>query len=151
MTIYYDSAVLVKAYCLETTSSQALSLIRRASPPLLFTPLHAIEIRNALRLKRYRKELNEFQLRGALANLEADINSGFFQVFDQDLRAVFDQAEILSATHTAVTGARCLDILHVAAALLLGARQFVSFDRRQRSLATRVGLKLLPRNLPKPA
>jgi predicted nucleic acid-binding protein len=62
---------------------------------------------------------------------------------------VFDHAEFLSAAHTAVIGARSLDILHVAAASLLGARQFVSFDRRQRSLAFKAGLKILPRIMPK--
>ena len=148
MTIYYDSAVLVKAYCLETTSAQALVLIKRAKPPLLFTPLHAIEIRNALRLKRHRKELTEFQLRGALGNLAEDINRGFLHMADLDPRAVFDQAELLSGTYTSTIGARSLDILHVAAALILGAKQFVSFDRRQRSLAIRTGLKVLPRYKP---
>ncbi|MGA2261538.1 MAG: type II toxin-antitoxin system VapC family toxin [Acidobacteriota bacterium] len=149
MTTYFDSSVLVKAYCLETTSPQALTLIRRAEPPLLFTPLHAIEIKNALRLKRHRKELTQFQLRGALENLQHDIHSGFLHMPDLDVRAVFDHAEFLSAAHTAVIGARSLDILHVAAASLLGARQFVSFDRRQRSLAFKAGLKILPRIMPK--
>lgn len=149
MITYFDSSVLVKAYCLETTSPQALTLIRRVEPPLLFTPLHAIEIKNALRLKRHRKELTQFQMRGALENLEHDIRSGFLQMPDMDLRAVFDHAEFLSAAHTATIGTRSLDILHVAAASLLGARQFVSFDRKQRSLASKAGLKVLPRVLPK--
>ena len=151
MTIYYDSAVLVKAYCLESNSAQALSLIKRAKPSLPFTPMHAVEIRNALRLKRHRKELTEFQLLGALGNIEDDIRQGFLHLTDLDLRAVFDQAELLSERYTSAIGARSLDILHVAAALLLGAKQFVSFDRRQRSLALRTGLSVLPRNVPKPA
>jgi len=147
---YFDSAVLVKAYCLETTSPQALSLIKRATPPLPFTPLHALEIRNALRLKRHRKELTESQLRGALRGLQDDIDSGFLGAQDQDLHEVFAQAESLSAQHTQSTGARSLDILHVAAALVLMTDEFVSFDRRQRSLAVEAGLKVLPRLVPKP-
>jgi predicted nucleic acid-binding protein len=146
--IYFDSAVLVKAYCLESTSAQALSLIKRARPPLIFTPLHAIEIRNALRLKRHRRELTEFQLRGALGNLDDDIRNGFLHLADLDLSAVFGQAELLSAAYTSTIGARSLDVLHVAAALLLGAKQFVSFDRRQRSLAIGAGFNVLPRSVP---
>jgi predicted nucleic acid-binding protein len=149
VTAYFDSSVLVKAYCLETTTPQALALIRRIEPPLLFTPLHAIEIKNALRLKRYRKELTQFQMRGALEDLEHDIHSGFLHMPDLDFRALFDHAELLSAANTAVIGVRSLDILHVAAALLLGARQFVTFDRKQRSLAFKAGLKVLPRIMPK--
>jgi predicted nucleic acid-binding protein len=146
---YFDSSVLVKAYCLETTSPQALALIRRFKPPFLFTPLHAIEIKNALRLKRHRRELSRSQMRGAIENLQHDIDSGFYYVPDLDFREVLDHAEFLSAAHTAAVGARSLDILHVAAANLLGARQFVSFDRRQRSLASKSGLKILPGTLPK--
>ena len=110
MKNYFDSAALVKAYCLETTSRQALSLIRRATLPLPFTPLHALEIRNALRLKRDRKELTESQLRGALRSLQDDIDSGFLGAQDQDLHEVFVQAESLSAEHTVSTGVRSLDI-----------------------------------------
>jgi predicted nucleic acid-binding protein len=145
---YFDSSVLVKVYCFETSSPQALTLIRQVEPPLLFTPLHAIEIKNALRLKRHRKELTLFQMRGAIKNLEQDIESGFLHVPNLDFRAVFDHAEFLSAAHTEIIGARSLDILHVAAASLLGTRLFVSFDRRQRSLATKAGLKILPRIMP---
>jgi len=37
-----------------------------------------------------------------------------------------------------------MDILHVATALDLGAKQFVSFDERQRELAEAEGLDVLP-------
>jgi len=145
--IYFDSSALVKAYCLEPTSPQVLALLKRVAPPLLFTQLHAIEIRNALRLKRFRGELTLSQLQGAFGNLRDDVESGFLRIPDLDFRALFDQAEILSAAHTPVVGTRCLDILHVAAALLLGSRQFVSFDRRQRTFARRAGLAVLPKAL----
>ena len=145
MTTYFDSSVLVKAYCLETGSPQAVTLIRQVGPPILFTPLHTIEIKNALRLKRHRTELTQFQMQGALENLQHDIDSGFLHMPDLDLRAVFDQAEFLSAAYTAAIGTRSLDILHVAAASVLGAGKFVSLDRRQRSLALKAGMKILPK------
>ena len=50
--------------------------------------------------------------------------------------------------NAASTLAQSLDILHVAAALTLGARVFVSFDDRQRKLARRARLKVLPRIRP---
>ena len=149
MKTYFDSAVLVKAYCLENTTGEALALIKRAVPPLLFTSLHALEIRNALRLKRYRKELTESQLRGALRFLQDDIESGFLMTPAHSLEEVFSRAEALSAENTATIGVRSLDILHVAGALILGAGEFVSFDKRQRSLAAKAGLKVLPRILPR--
>jgi hypothetical protein len=41
---------------------------------------------------------------------------------------------------TARLGARSLDVLHVAAALELGLRRFVTFDVRQQRLARAVSL-----------
>jgi hypothetical protein len=67
---------------------------------------------------------------------------------EHSLQEVFSLAESLSAAHSACLGARSLEVLHVAAALLLEADEFVSFDRRQRWLAARAGLKVRPRSLP---
>jgi predicted nucleic acid-binding protein len=36
-----------------------------------------------------------------------------------------------------------MDVIHVAAALTLRSRQFVTFDDRQRQLAERAGLQVL--------
>lgn len=57
--------------------------------------------------------------------------------------AALDRTAELSRTHTAKLGTRALDVLHVASALELGARTFVSYDTRQAALAKAVGLKTL--------
>ncbi|MBI4625293.1 MAG: PIN domain-containing protein [Verrucomicrobia bacterium] len=54
------------------------------------------------------------------------------------------EAESLSKAHTVQLNVRTLDLLHVAAARLLGAREFWTFDRRQRALAHAAGLKVGP-------
>jgi predicted nucleic acid-binding protein len=41
-------------------------------------------------------------------------------------------------------GHRSLDVLHVATALHLGAREFLTFDANQRKLATAEKLKVKP-------
>jgi hypothetical protein len=56
----------------------------------------------------------------------------------------FRVASALSKHHSATTGTRSLDILHVAAAKSLRAAEFIAFDRRQRLLATALGLKVAP-------
>ena len=55
---------------------------------------------------------------------------------------VFRVAVDLSTKHTVKTGSRSLDILHVAAALLLKTDRFLTFDERQSKLATleRIGI-----------
>jgi predicted nucleic acid-binding protein len=55
---------------------------------------------------------------------------------------VVREAERLSALHSEKLGTRSLDILHVAAALVLGAAEFHSFDGRQAALARAAGLRV---------
>jgi predicted nucleic acid-binding protein len=38
-------------------------------------------------------------------------------------------------------GGRTLDLLHIACALVLGARQFLTFDAKQKLLARQAGLE----------
>ena len=54
------------------------------------------------------------------------------------------EAESLAEHHTPVLGTRSLDILHVAAALVLGATEFCTFDTRQGKLAKATGLHVQP-------
>jgi predicted nucleic acid-binding protein len=49
-------------------------------------------------------------------------------------------AKRLSATHTLAGGHRGFDMLHVAAATQLKARQFLTFDANQKKLAESEGL-----------
>jgi hypothetical protein len=49
-------------------------------------------------------------------------------------------AETYALNHTPDVGCRTLDILHVAAAKLIGATDFCTFDARQSALAGRIGL-----------
>ena len=53
-------------------------------------------------------------------------------------------AERLSARHTGAHGHRAFDVLHVATALHLGAREFLTFDANQRKLAAAEKLKAKP-------
>lgn len=144
MRIYFDTALLVKAYVEEETSPLADALLRKATIPVAFTGLHGLEIRTALRLKLFRGELSAAELAGALQSLQSDLEAGLLANPSLDLEAMFHRAEVLSAKYVAETGARSLDILHVAAALELNSDAFASFDERQRAVARQAGLKLLP-------
>jgi predicted nucleic acid-binding protein len=57
---------------------------------------------------------------------------------------VFNEAARLSAAHTETIGNRAYDILHVAAARIIGATEFWSFDGKQRALAQAEGMKVGP-------
>jgi predicted nucleic acid-binding protein len=48
----------------------------------------------------------------------------------------------LSAAHTLSGGHRGFDILHAAAAIVMDAKQFLTFDRNQKRLAEAEGLSV---------
>jgi hypothetical protein len=142
---YIDSGVLVRAYGKELNSPEAISLILSQPPPLPLTHLQEAEIRNALRLKVFRCEMSTAALAAALAIFDEDIRAGRLERPSYDALAVYRRAEILSSRYAVTTGARMLDILHVAAALEIKAVGFVSFDLGQRAVAKKAGLKVMPR------
>jgi hypothetical protein len=148
MRACFDTAVLVKAYVEEPDSAVADGLLGQCALLLAFTPLHALETRNALRLKRFRGELSADELSAGLDVMREDLQAGRLTVPALDHEAVYQCAERLTSRHTATTGARSLDLLHVAAALELGAEAFVSLGLRQRTVAQREGLRLLPARMP---
>jgi len=150
MNAYFDTGVLVKNYSFEQNSEDAISLILAEATPLPLTPLQEAEMRNSFRLKVFRKEANLATMQVSLSLLEDDLRQGRLERSAYDVREIYRRAETLSRLHTSTTGARMLDILHIAAALEIGAVRFVSFDLRQRAVAQKAGLRVLPRTLNPP-
>ena len=149
MKTYFDSGVLVKAYIDEPDATAARTLIAQTGASIPLTSLHEIEVRNTLRVKVGRGDIGESDLEMALRVVDEDISAGRLRRPVCDLSAIFIRAEALSARHAASTLARSLDLLHVAAALELGCAEFVSLDERQRKVAAREGLKVIPHRLVK--
>ena len=143
-TPYPDSSFLVSLVSADARSSEARAFMEHSGSPLLFTPLHRIEVRNALRNADARGALNDQDLRVALQRLEDDLRDGFLVHQPLAWGDVLRRADSLSEKHAAIDGQRTIDLLHVAAALECGARLFLSFDQRQRKLAKAVGLKVKP-------
>jgi hypothetical protein len=75
----------------------------------------------------------------------ADVANGIFAIMPVPASALFAKAGELADRHSARRGTRSLDLMHVAAALLLKAGVFLSFDDRQRKAAKAEGLKVQPR------
>lgn len=144
MNAYFDSAVIAKLYVQESNSAEAVQLVSTDTVPYVLTHWQEIEVRNALRLKFFRREISDDELRASLAAFDEDISIGRWQRPDYALPEVHDRAAQLSARHAAEIGCRTLDIFHVAAALIIGTPEFVSLDDRQRELAKREGLKVKP-------
>jgi len=134
----------VKSYVFEADSAEAIAIIEAAGDPLVFSHIHALEIPTAIRLKRFRGEINEAEEASALRAFRADRDAGRLARPDYELAQVFIRAEQLSAKHAGKIGARSLDLLHIAAALESDCTVLASFDERQRKVAAQAGLKVSP-------
>jgi predicted nucleic acid-binding protein len=80
----------------------------------------------------------------SIAAFEQDIATGRWQCPVYTAATVEQKADELSAIHSAVLGCRTLDIIHVAAALVIGANEFITFDGRQGAMAKQAGLTVKP-------
>ena len=98
----------------------------------------------AFELGLFRGLLTTTDVAAAWANLQSDLRSGRLVRATVKWPAVFRRAVRLSEQHSATTGTRSLDVLHVAAAKSLGAVEFISLDDRQRALAKDTVLVVAP-------
>ncbi|MEA2414246.1 MAG: uncharacterized protein QOI58_903 [Thermoanaerobaculia bacterium] len=140
MGVYVDSSFLVSCYIVDVNTPLARAYLSEHDLPLVFTALHDLEVRNALRLGVFREVLTQEEATAATANLDADLRAGRLVRTTVEWPIVFRLASRLSGQHAVVTGTRSLDILHVATAKALRLKELASFDARQRALGAAAGL-----------
>jgi predicted nucleic acid-binding protein len=140
MDAYFDSAIIVKLYVQEATSPDAIRLVDAYGAPYALTQWQRLEVKNAIRLKAFRAEITTAEMNQSIAAFDQDIATGRWQRPAYTAAIIEQKADELSANHSATLGCRTLDIIHVAAALVLDAKEFVTFDARQGALAKVVGL-----------
>ena len=138
--IYLDTGCLVKLYYPEPDSQKVTALV--VGKPICFNPLHELEFTNALHLKLFHHSASPAQVQAALGLVRVDVKSGVLLPAVANWEKIFRSATELAQQHSGSFGCRSLDVLHCAAALVLGAGEFVSTDARQQQLASAMGLKL---------
>ena len=143
MKVYVDTSFLITLYRLEANSRAAARTMQAPAPTYVISTLCELEAANALELRVFRKEATAAQARQSAKAFANDVRDGLYQLSplsDQML----EKARQLSRQFTARLGSRTVDVLHVAAALELGADAIFSFDGRQRRLTRAVGVKVNP-------
>jgi predicted nucleic acid-binding protein len=152
LRIYADTSFLVKLLSEEPGSAEAVAEYRRLQRPrLFFLPLHALEVENAIRHRAF----HERRIRpaaeragiirerdAALARVSQHVKRGALEEIALDMDLAFSRACRLSSTYTDRFGARAIDLLHVACALLLESEVFLTSDQRQAALAKAEGLQV---------
>jgi len=142
MKFYADTSFLYSYYSADANSTHADLWRQSNAVPLPFTSLHRLELRNAIELAVFQKRATATEAAEVWKTVETDLAGGLMAEVSLPLIDLYAKAQELTANHTAATGARSLDILHVAAANLLGAEEIVTFDNRQAALAARMSLRV---------
>ena len=148
MSCFPDTSFLCALYRSQAQSDRADRFMRGLGGPLGVSSLLVLEFRQSVRLQTRlhlgdrTKGFPQAQCQHMLNDLQHDLNAGVLRVIPVDWAAVHQQAEVLSGTYTLGSGHRLVDILHVATALQLGVRRFLTFDANQRVLAEAVGLEV---------
>ncbi len=140
---YADPSALRSLYIHDDRSLRFCSWRRRIGGTLLLTRHGYGEIVNSVALAVFRRDVSRDAAQAAVAALDEDIAEGRLLLVDLPLRRTLDRAADLSRVYTPHLGTRTLDVLHVAAALTLDMKWFVTYDARQAKLARKVGLKVL--------
>ena len=139
-----DTSFLISLYGNDENSVAAGTHRAASDAPLVVHPIIDFEYANAVRALVFRHRIEPEQCDRWLAYYDAEKAQGFLISAVLDQNAVFAAAAKISATHTSAAGNRAYDILHIAAAKVLGATEFWSFDAKQRELARAEGLVVGP-------
>ncbi len=144
MNAYPDTSFLFSLYVPQDHSMRAAAHAGAMKEPLHLTSLSRFELVNAIQLSLFRKTIPRNTGLLAIEKLDANTASGALVIVPCDWAAVHGRALQIAMQLTSKGGYRGFDILHIATALELGAKEFLTFDTQQSSLAKAVGLKVKP-------
>lgn len=146
MKSYPDTSFLCALYRLQANSGEAAASFAAMPGPLEVTTLLLYEFRQAvrfqIRLHRHDAAKGYSKAEGTrmLLDLKADLVSGDVITIPAPWAQVHLAAERLSELYTEASGHRSMDMLHVATAIELGVKKFLTFDANQKKLAEAEGL-----------
>jgi predicted nucleic acid-binding protein len=150
MIAFPDTSFLCAFYRRQDNSPAAAAYFKAMSEALHVSGLLLYEFRQSVRFQVWlhardkTKGYPQADCDRALTDLQTDLDTGAVVVVTADWPDVHRLAETLSKRHTIAGGHRAFDVLHVATALHLGAREFLTFDANQRKLAAAEKLKVKP-------
>ncbi len=144
MVVYADSSFLVAVYVQGKSEKDARSYFVKNPQPICLTRFSKSEIQHAIRMLAFQKHIALSEMTQALLQLERDEAEGFYEMQYVEAEDLYIKTSQLSHRHALESGVRYLDMLHIASALLVNARRFLTFDVRQGKLAKAVGLEVKP-------
>jgi len=152
MKAYVDANVLARYYLAYDDRKDAHALMEKVAKsrtaPLPVTTLLRLELANALqRLVHETRQGGQWRISpegaaAAWAFFEEDLVDGvLFQAVALSLEDIAADVQSITERHTAREGFRTYDVIHIAAAKMLGCDTFWSFNKKALKLAKLEGLK----------
>lgn len=140
MVICADTSFLFSLYGNDSKTSDAVNWSVQNSTAIWITSLNHFELINALRFAECRRFIRTGDSDQFATDFLTDLKGGRLIERSCDLADILRDASRLSLAHTLTGGHRGFDILHVAAAKILRATHFLTFDANQKKLAEAEGL-----------
>jgi len=141
VSVYADTSFILALYHPDALHARATAYMTRHAAPLALTAIQEAEVRNAFRLRVPQLRSSSEEIFRALAHFDRDINDGIYAYHSPNWSEVFRLLERISQKYTERGAHRFADLLHVACAMTIQAKIFLSFDQRQAGLAKALGLK----------
>ncbi|MEY4570197.1 MAG: hypothetical protein RLZZ398_1636 [Verrucomicrobiota bacterium] len=139
MVISADTSFLFSLYGNDSKTPDALKWSAGNDDSVWITALTHFELVNALRFAECRRFIGVGLSDQFAADFRTDLKEGRLIEPSCDLGEILAEASRLSAAHTLTGGHRGFDILHVAAACIMRATHFLTFDANQKKLAENAG------------
>jgi len=141
---YFDTSYLVALYVPNDHTAAALRHRERSGPePILFTPLHRLELRTTVRQCAHSRLIGQEDTRQILRHIEEDLDDGTLLHEPIEWTKSLRQAELVAERRGWTMTCRSLDLWHLAVALASEMVAFVTFDQDQLALALAEGLQAL--------
>jgi predicted nucleic acid-binding protein len=143
---YPDTSFLCALYRKQDNSDRALAYRRTMTEPLHVTRLLLLEFRQSVRFQAFRHSKNRdlgYPLHEAekmIIKLTEHLDRGVVKLVNCDFVNILVTGDRISKKRTFKGGHRSFDILHIATAIDLDAKEFLSFDVNQIALAAAEGL-----------
>jgi predicted nucleic acid-binding protein len=143
---YPDTSFLCALYRKQDNSDRALAYRRTMTEPLHVTRLLLWEFRQSVRFQAFRYSKNRdlgYPLHEAekmITKLTEHLDRGVVKLVNCDFVNILVTGDRISKNRTFKGGHRSFDILHIATAIDLDAKEFLSFDVNQIQLSAAEGL-----------
>jgi predicted nucleic acid-binding protein len=137
--VYADTSFLYSLVLHDCNTARAVAYLKKHPASLALTPWQRCELNNAVRLSIWRGNCPEAVAKVALGKIDEDLVAGNLVEVPLVWPDVLKVADELGEKFTSALGVRTLDLFHVAAAVSLKAKAFLTYDGRQLVLARAAG------------